>query len=182
VYQLGGLFSIPTSGGNPIQLPNAGPANYIAVGGAFAYWADGSAVRRAPVDGSATPTVLATVGNREEIFGLAVDSTSVYFAVGSLDSPGAIKTVPITGGTPTVIATSTWPLQVAVDGAYVYWTNAAQVTRGPSCDTSLMRVALGGGVPEVLASGQMGATYLALDANFVYWTNTFEGTVVKLAK
>jgi hypothetical protein len=52
-----------------------------------------------------------------------------------------------------------------------------------------MSLPLGGGIPTVLASGQSGATAIALDAGSVYWSTNgsaaggfADGTVMRVAK
>ena len=65
------------------------------------------------------------------------------------------------------------PNYIAVDTASVYWT---------TIDT-VMKVALGGGAPSPVASGQFGPAGIAVDAASVYWANSTYpgGTVVKVA-
>jgi hypothetical protein len=78
------------------------------------------------------------------------------------------------GGATTKLASSPDPLALVVDGASVYWTeyNAGTV----------MKVAVGGGTPTVVASGQLGPNGLTADATSLYWTDDLGGMVMKLAK
>jgi hypothetical protein len=61
---------------------------------------------------------------------------------------------------------------IAIDGSYVYWTDADSVARAPR----------GGGAPATLASNLNGPKQIAVDALAVYWTSFGDGTVMKLAK
>jgi hypothetical protein len=54
---------------------------------------------------------------------LKVDSGNVYATIDDGNGPtGSVVRVPVTGGTPTVLASSEWgPYGLAVDGNCVYW-------------------------------------------------------------
>ena len=43
-----------------------------------------------------------------------------------------------------------------------------------------MKVAIDGGAPTILASGQSSPTRIAVDATSVYWTNSVNGMVMKV--
>ena len=80
------------------------------------------------------------------------------------------------GGTPTVLASGevgAWA--IAVDGTSVYWTN--QDSR------RVMKVAVGGGTPVMLATGASAAQVpwdVTVDADAVYWsTYNSPGTVMR---
>ena len=73
---------------------------------------------------------------------------------------------------------------MAVDATSVYWINS-----GPNLSSgAIMKVALAGGDPVTLASGQRDPRSIAVDATGVYWTNggsagtsIADGTVMKVA-
>ncbi len=65
------------------------------------------------------------------------------------------------------------PRDLAVDDAFVYWTDAGG---------TVMKVAKSGGDPITLAANQDQSGFLALDGDFVYWTTTFGKTVMKVPK
>ena len=74
---------------------------------------------------------------------------------------------------PVVLASGQTPREIAVDATSVYWTSYA--------DGAVMKVAIGGGAPTLLASGQKDPFAIAVDAASVYWTNLGDGTVMKVA-
>jgi hypothetical protein len=75
----------------------------------------------------------------------------------------------------TQIATGlTDPLDIAVDGDSVYWTD-------PTAQT-VSRMPKGGGAIQPLASGQAEPQYLAIDSSYVYWTATLGGGIWRAPK
>ena len=65
------------------------------------------------------------------------------------------------------------PRGLAVDASSVYWTNSAT--------GNVVKVALTGGSPVTLASGQSEPWGIAVDATSVYWaTNVNPGTIMKV--
>jgi hypothetical protein len=75
----------------------------------------------------------------------------------------------------TQIATGlTDPLDIAVDGDSVYWTD-------PTAQT-VNRMPKGGGAIQALASGQAKPTHLAMDSTYVYWTANLGNAIWRARK
>lgn len=133
-YAGGAVMSVPVTGGTPTTIAtNQDWPWAIAVDDNNVYWTNydnGSAgtvgapglgqttsgtVMKVAVTGG-TPVMLDQ--GLEGPFGLAIDATNVYYTNAG---GGRIKSVPIAGGTATVLATDQVPLGIAVDGTSVYW-------------------------------------------------------------
>jgi hypothetical protein len=111
-----------------------------------------------------TPTTVGT-GNP---FSIALDATYVYWTNAFFGSTGNISRAPLVGGATTLVASGlgsagVGPFGLAVDATHAYWT--INNTNSP-----VMRVALSGGTPATLASGQSYPQYMAIDSTNVYFT------------
>jgi hypothetical protein len=183
----GTVMKIPIDGGTPTTLASGqNNPQRIAIDATNVYWTNegspgqGSApsntdgtVMQVPIGGGA-PTMLAS---RQFLLGLiAVDATSVYFAVdvspgNTTMFSGAILKVPIGGGTVTTVASGQYePGGLSVAGANVYWS----VPYLNSTPGALLKTGSDGG-PQV----ELASTYLhyqlpwtrttAVDGANVYW-------------
>jgi hypothetical protein len=128
--------------------------NFLAVDSTSVYWTDelGPTVNKAP-SGGGVATTLATSDDSFEGFG--VDATSVYWTTHS-----SVGKVPLAGGTPAVV--DPHPVDasgLALDASNVYFFEDGG---------SLVRVALQGGTPGLLASVQTPQA-LAVDGSNLYW-------------
>jgi hypothetical protein len=179
------------SGAAPVAVPVAGPAGAstgpglvtlasgqvcpwgMAIDATNVYWTTcgdptGGAVMKVPKAGG-QPMALAT-GDR--LSGIAVDGTNVYWIAGSEDaSTGAVMKVPVNGGLATTLTPRPGPpAHIAVDDTSVYWTEMME--------GAVMKVALGGGTPALVASANS-PWAIAVDATSVYWLGN---GVMKAAK
>jgi hypothetical protein len=104
---------------------------------------------------------------------LALDDSDVYWTT-AVD-PGVVAAAPKVGGTAVTLASNqAMPAEIAVDGAFVFWTNAHQ--------GGVFKVPIGGGALITLAPGDTGSTGLALDAAYVYWANGNDAEILKVPK
>jgi hypothetical protein len=114
----GEIRAVPAGGGTTSTLFSAalGP-QFIAADASAVYWTEyhvnSMAVRSVPVVGGAATTVLSHGWN------VAPDPTGVFVAVWE----GAIRKVPLGGGTPVDLATLVYPWGIATDATSVYWTD-----------------------------------------------------------
>jgi hypothetical protein len=149
--------------------------NAVASDGTAVYWAeltdgahDSITIRSAPRAGGDAAT-LGSATSYQWRNALAVDAARVYV------TPGAelIAEVAKTGG-----ATTTLPVRaesLAVDGGYVYFTNAGEGT--------VSKMPLAGGARTTLAEGQLGPWQIAVDDTSVYWgADEDGGSIMKVSK
>jgi hypothetical protein len=122
---------------------------------------------------------LATLGqSQSQQETLLVNDTAVFW-YGSLNGESGVVSVPIAGGTPTIVATDLMcegPNAFAVDDNNLYYVSngsgAGSGQGGPGNDVGLVEVPLAGGLsPTVLianSNGGVGCPVLAVDATNVY--------------
>ncbi|CAN5923881.1 hypothetical protein BH11MYX4_BH11MYX4_44360 [soil metagenome] len=153
---------VPKAGGKVETITSTGAflARKVAVNATHVYWsADDSpgVVSRCLVSGCAGgPEVLATP---QRPFGLALDSTSVYWADRNSTE---LRRRPLGGGAEVHVADSTagLPIAIAVDQSQVFWIgDFTGEVEGRAADGGTFSVGKGG------TSGRD----LVLDGTFVYW-------------
>jgi len=121
--------------------------------------------------GTSAVVMLAT--GQKNVGGIAANGTDVVFtttnaALGNLNGPGAIMSVPATGGTPAPIASNTdESALVAMDGTNAYWA-------GPDDGTISKAPLTGGdGGAEMLVQNLVDDPLdVAVDSTYVYWAGS----------
>ncbi|HZZ83409.1 MAG TPA: Ig-like domain-containing protein [Anaeromyxobacteraceae bacterium] len=158
-----GLAVVPPGGAASLLAPAAsGIYDSIALNGTNLYWterASGSPlgeVRGIATSGGAATTLASGISMPT---GIAADAASVYFIAG-----GAVRKVPLSGGTPVMLAILTGSgdlTGVGLDSTYYYWADIGSIYRLP----------LAGGTPAALVSNAyIGG--MALDGTNLYWTDS----------
>ncbi len=166
------VMKVGIEGGTPAVFASATNPWAIAVSDGNVYFTDGDNVMMAPAAGG-NAVVIATGQNFP--FSLAVDSTNVYWS--SARGTGAIVKMPLTGGTPTILASSTGMNRIAVDTTSVYFTTPDP---GSPNDGTVTSIPLAGGPTTQLVDGQSTPEGIAVDATSVYWVDTTLGAAMKL--
>jgi hypothetical protein len=72
------------------------------------------------------------------------------------------------------------PFGIAIDNAYVYWTNQGSMPN--YTDGAIWRAPIAGGLAIALATNRNRPRSIAVDMNAVYWVESVGGGVWKLAK
>jgi hypothetical protein len=164
------ILRVPLNGGSTQVVANGQAAPFsLAIDAANVYWnnlgvAGGGAIVKAPkTGGNGSTTVLATSAQTLSIATIAVDATKVYWY-----DAGSIMSVPITGGSPSVVASATtsW---IAVSASNLYWLTI----------TDVMKIPLAGGSATSIWSGKKVLSSLTSDGSNLYWFSAI-GTIPAL--
>jgi hypothetical protein len=148
----------------PTELGQIAPTSEYIIGDAVSvYWEDRQAhtIQRAMMDGSGTRTVVSNV----EIKGDVVVGTDLYW----LDfNKSQLVRVPVTGGTPTPLASVNFGGLMAADGSTVFWADQSSETiekwsPGDTHSTVLKSFGSSGNDSPTSGAG------IAADSGFVYW-------------
>jgi hypothetical protein len=169
----GSVQTVPTSGGT---AATPGPALNVPFGVAAdstnVYWVSSDSMivdviaASAPLGGGAVSTLgVSTTALLAQC--VAVNSSSIYFTalVPGLGGTPGVYQLPITGGVPNLIwstSAPTQPADITLDGANIYWTDTA--------GGSVYSMPLTGGAAQTLASGMSNPRTIARDSKNVYFT------------
>jgi hypothetical protein len=146
------------------------------------------AVESAPIGGGAV-TVIAPGINPEA---LTIDEANVYWTDRGeetyyppyYEEEAGIYAAPLTGtadggaAAPTLLASSSLPVAIAIDSSYVYWTNINYSRTGGA----ILRVPKAGGTAATLVSGSILPSGLAVDGTSIYWVDDIAGGPMKAPK
>jgi hypothetical protein len=128
--------------------------------------------------GQCQPIILAT--NADYPFGIAVDSTSVYWVNQAWDAPtpsGSVMKIGVTGGTLVTLASGQpQPQAVALDANNVYWVNTAPPSGGISS------VPKNGGAVTNIGQAYLSFPSIAVDQTSVYWLSCVQFGGCTIAK
>jgi hypothetical protein len=168
---VGYLMNLPLAGGTPTTVASDQFAGRgVTADSANIYWLANENVMMIPVGGGQATTLAGQVNGAS----IASNGGNVYWTCSQSDQPGlgtptgSVSKVSITGGAPVVLASGLpGPTAIAVDGVYVYWTNAGSSENDYS-DGSVMKIPVGGGTPTVVASSLFPQA-IAVDATSLYW-------------
>jgi hypothetical protein len=181
-----GLFSVSTTGTAFTQL-SQGIAEVAAVsssstGLVYSVYStqEGTPGQLISLPCSSPPSTLYT--DPSGTLGLVASAGDVVvFAQGSYAGGGNLMSIPLVGGTPSLLVSGIEADSLATDGAAVYWTDEGR--------EAVMKLDLASGTMVALApfdavGSPFGENALALDATSVYWTTpctgNCSGAVLKL--
>lgn len=140
-----------------VEASAAARPGAVAVRGDTVFWWRGGKIVRAPVNGSAPPTEVATpLGAGGDLSPIAADDTEVFWS----DSSPGIYAAPLGGGAPRLV-TSSQARTLFLDGNDIYFTSG----------TSVLRVPKAGGAPQPIVEGVRLGNSIAVDATDLYFND-----------
>jgi hypothetical protein len=183
----GEILSLPAAGGTPTVLVSKVQIDFgLTTDGVNVYWVAGDGdIDAVPVGGGPVKT-LAT--KQYGATTLAADGVNLYWTSDNAQTgtcgvcpppppptatDSSVYKLPLTGGTPTVLATGYAINTLAVDGTDAYWFD--------SYKTTLSAVSVAGGTPTVLAEGVNSEDNLLADTASLFWISA-DGKLMRLEK
>jgi hypothetical protein len=201
------VWKVPLTGGSRVKVATIGSGDTtagLAVSGDSLYWLGGDSLKKTSISTGATTTLAATTTPIS--LSLFVDGAQAYW---SSYYDQEVVAAPLAGGALKVIASASYPNDIAVDGKSVYYGDdqglwAASKSGGTpssivststgvynvatdgtnayySDGSALYRVSTGGGTP-VLVHTAGSVTKIEVDQGYVYWTDSVSGSVFRLPK
>jgi hypothetical protein len=151
----GRIRHVPVTGGAVSSLATLlDPPAQIATDALHVYWQEFDKIASLPIGGGQPTTVVSGVSS--DLPPIATDGRNVYVADGL-----RIKRVPVAGGPVETIQRLSSAIDIATDGAFVYWMGSYVV--------SVNEAPVDGGSGVQLAYDPFSPGRLALDSAFVYW-------------
>jgi uncharacterized repeat protein (TIGR02543 family) len=147
------------------------------------YWNEIYTIKEMPTNGGAIKTIVSSSTNTQKIIGFTIDSTSVYFTTTGYPN-GNVEKAPIIGGSITLLAPYTTPInegydgiwtetsvgfgQIVVDTTNVWWLGTLK--SGSFGYAGISNVGLNGGTPNLLGeSYTTAAPGFAEDSTTIYF-------------
>jgi hypothetical protein len=164
------------NGGTVTTLASCGNEPGLAIDADFVYWTN-PGISRVSKNGGTSTTLTTSSGT-----GIAVDSNNVYWSEYGVG--GAVKKIPLTGGSAVTLAPADFVISIAVDSTSVYYSDGGLIKK----------VGIDSGTVTSLTSEHHGVYTLAIDSTHVYWIESLDwgaalkkvskqgGTVTKLAQ
>jgi hypothetical protein len=172
------LFAVPVAGGaHTVLAPDAFPTNPIVDGSVVYYARSPGGIGRVGVTGGpieVLPPKEQVCVDPNSLRALAADEANLYTVTRQSNQ---VWRVPKDGSPPTLLAQASWCSQLALDDAYVYFTDSAQSPNAASVN----RVPKTGGAVETVAAAT-NPWGIYVDAHSVYWMEFGAGKLMKVDK
>jgi len=162
-------------------LSHFAPAEMLAVDEEFVYVVGSfGGIQRIPKLGGDTEFLAFSLDDWFPL-SMTVDATNIYLGVMPDDAfftkaPGAILTMPKSGGAPTVLVENVrTPFAIAADATHVYWAAAGTIDFAAQhfeSDGKIERVLKNGTSRQALAEDLSGPLSITIDANSVFFSET----------
>jgi hypothetical protein len=141
----------------------ANPVDDLRIDATYVYWSEKQQqVLRMPLDGGPSKVIIpAPASSGGQIWQIAIDASNVYWTdqAGGRQNAGGVYAAPLDGsGAPALLAHATGPLNLSVDGGYVYFT----------FQSGIARVSTSGGPATILVEGLDVQTPILAYNGFVY--------------
>lgn len=171
--------------GNPAHcvrgvIANDGAPFLMTTDATHLYWIDdeSGSMHRVPLHGGAVEDLGVSFGGYQP-WSMVVDDATIYIGVSAPFDPsfkGAILAMPKTGGPlATLIPDVLTPIDVEIDGGYLYWAAAGTLDFGTGsigADGKIERARTNGTERQTLADHLSAPTNVELDDNFVWYGET----------